>query len=312
MKSMKGDPKNVRQAPEIKCVVSSRDSLGEGCLWDPATHSVWWLDIARPTRIHRFTPTTGEHKTWTSQILLTAMAKKNIGGFIVGGEDGVYCFDPASGAVTPYCKPETNVPQNRMNDGACDPQGRFWIGSMMQNIGPKGEDVNITDDTGNLFCVEPDGASRKMEQRIGVSNGPCWSPDGKIFYFSDSKNQVIYAYDFDGEAGRISNRRVLNDTKAFGYPDGATVDEEGHIWSARWEGSCVLRIDPKGHITAIIEVPATRVTCPVFGGPDLDTLYLTTSRAHVAPDVLAKFHDQGGLFAFKPGVKGLLKNAFAG
>jgi L-arabinonolactonase len=294
------------------CVISSDDNLGEGCLWEVESQSLWWLDIARPTRIQRFIPATGEHKIWTSQLLLTAIAKRKSGGFVVGGEDGVYTFDPATGAVTPLCKPESDIPQNRMNDGACDPQGRFWLGSMMQNIGPSGEDLEITTDSGNLFCIAANGQSTKVEHTIGVSNGPCWSPDGNTFYFTDSKNQVIHAYDFDGNNGTIKNRRVLNDSKNYGYPDGSTVDAEGYIWSARWEGSCVLRIDPKGRIVTTIEVPATRVTCPVFGGPDLETLYLTTSRAHVDAATLARYPNQGGVFAFNPGVRGLLKNEFAG
>lgn len=296
--------------PEITCVIASNDKLGEGCLWDAETKSLWWLDIARPTRIQRFTPATGAHTVWTSAVLLTAIAKKKSGGFIVGGEDGVYSFDETTGAVTPFCKPEANTPHNRMNDGACDPQGRFWLGSMMQNIGPQGEDLDITADTGNLFCVSADGTSQLHESNIGVSNGPCWSPDSKTFYFSDSKNQIIYAYDFND--GVISNRRILNDSKEYGYPDGATVDAEGYLWSARWEASCVIRIDPKGRIDRVVEIPATRVTCPVFGGPDLNTLYLTTSRAHVAAATLANYPHQGGVFAFKPGVKGMIKNEFAG
>lgn len=296
---------------DIHCIIPSKDKLGEGCLWDAESQSLWWLDIARPTRIQRWSAVTGEHKVLTSTLLLTAIAKKKSGGFVVGGEDGVYDFDEATGAVTPFCKPESDIPHNRMNDGACDPQGRFWIGSMMQNIGPQGEDLDITADSGNLFCVTSDGQSKPMERHVGVSNGPCWSPDGKTFYFSDSKNKVIFAYDFDGNAGNISKRRIFNDTKDYGYPDGATVDAEGFIWSARWEGSCVLRIDPKGRIDRVVKVPATRVTCPVFGGQNLDMLYLTTSRAHVSAETLAHYPDQGGVFAFKPGVKGVLKNQFA-
>jgi sugar lactone lactonase YvrE len=298
-----------KEESALECTVDSKDSLGEGCLWDDATQTLWWLDIARPSRVHRFTPATGEHKTVISPLLLTAIAKRRGGGFIVGGEDGVYALDAETGATKLISRPETNLPENRMNDGACDSSGRFWIGSMMQNIGPKGEDMDITADTGKLFCVEADGSSVVMERNIGVSNGPCWSPDGKTFYFSDSKNQVIYAYDFDGN---LSRRRVLNDTKDYGYPDGATVDADGFIWSARWEGSCVLRIDPKGRIDRVVEVPATRVTCPVFGGIELDTLFLTTSRAHVSKEVLEKYPQQGGVFAFQPGVKGTVKHHFAG
>jgi sugar lactone lactonase YvrE len=296
----------------IKCILASNDTLGEGCLWNKADGCLWWLDIARPTRIQRLNPATGEYKFWLSEILLTAIAPKASGGFIVGGEDGVYTFDPMSGSVTPFCRPENDLPCNRMNDGAVDPQGRLWLGSMMQNIGPAGENLDITADTGKLFCINAERQFGVVETAIGVSNGPCWSPDGRTFYFSDSKNQVIYAYEFNGDSGTISNRRVLNDSKDYGYPDGATVDAEGFLWSARWEGSCVLRIDPKGRIDSIIEVPATRVTCPVFGGENLDVLYLTTSRAHLDAETLARYPQQGGVFACKPGAKGMLKNSFAG
>jgi sugar lactone lactonase YvrE len=303
---------HVDMKTNLDCVVDSRDSLGEGCLWDAEAQALWWLDIARPSRIHRFIPQTQTHDIWTSPLLLTAIAKKKSGGFIVGGEDGVYDFDHVTGLTTAFCKPESNTPHNRMNDGAVDPQGRFWLGSMMQNIGPHGEDCDINADTGNLFRITADGASQIMERNVGVSNGPCWSPDGNTFYFSDSKNQVIYAYDFDGGNGEIGNRRVFNDDKSRGYPDGATVDAEGFVWSARWEGACVIRFDPKGRVDRIFDVPASRVTCPVFGGADMDTLFVTTSRAHVDAATLARFPDQGGVFAFKPGVKGILKNEFAG
>ncbi len=296
----------------VECVVDSKDRLGEGCLWDAEAQALWWLDIARPSRVQRFVPATQMHDIWTSPLLLTAIAKKKSGGFVVGGEDGVYGFDLVTGATTLLCSPETDIPLNRMNDGSCDPQGRLWIGSMMQNIGPKGEDLDISADTGKLFRVGVDGVSQIMDSNIGVSNGPCWSPDGRTFYFSDSKNQVIYAYDFDAGNGSISNRRILNDSKAYGYPDGATVDADGYIWSARWEGSCVLRIDPVGRIDRVVEIPATRVTCPVFGGADMDTLYLTTSRAHVDAATLLRYPEQGGVFALRPGVKGVLKNEFAG
>jgi sugar lactone lactonase YvrE len=151
-----------------------------------------------------------------------------------------------------------------------------------------------------------------MVDGVGVSNGPCWSPDDAIFYFSDSKAQIIWAFDFDLASGELSNRRIHNDTKDHGYPDGATVDTEGFIWSARWEGSCILRIDPKGRIDRVVAMPASRPTCVCFGGPELDVLYVTSSRAHVAGDVLAQYPLQGGLFCFDPKVKGFAKHRFGG
>ena len=298
--------------PEIHCLADTRDSLGEGCLWDAVTQSLWWLDIARPSRIHSFNPATLEKQVWNSSVLLTAITRRRDGGFLVAGEDGLYSFDVASGAVSPFAKLPSNFPANRFNDAACDIWGRLWAGTMMQNIGPAGEDLNITADEGKLFRIEADGTSATMLENIGVSNGPCWSPDGKIFYFSDSRKQIIYAFDFDDKEGRISNQRIFNDTKDHGYPDGATVDAEGFVWSARWEGSCVLRIDPKGRISSIVPMPATRPTCICFGGPNLTTAYVTSSRAHVDAASLLRYPQQGGVFAFEPGVTGQLKNEFSG
>jgi L-arabinonolactonase len=301
----------LRKVP-VTCVAKSNDSLGEGCLWDAARGLLWWIDIARPSRIHRLDPATGSHRSWYSDLLLTTLALRGDGSFVVGGEDGVYLFDPVTGAVTPFCRPETDRPQNRFNDGTCDSHGRLWIGTMHQNIGPRGEDLPIPASTGALYRVDAQGRSERMVDQVGVSNGPCWSPDDKIFYFSDSMAQTIYAFDYDAADGVISNKRVLNDSKDHGYPDGATVDAQGFIWSARWDGRCVLRIDPKGRIDRVVEMPALRPTCCVFGGPNLDVMYVTSSRAHLPGHEMAARPLNGGVFCFDPGVKGTLKNRFAG
>jgi L-arabinonolactonase len=281
-------------------------------MWDATGKAVWWLDIARPSRIHRLDPATGDHRIWYSSLLLTTLTLRDAGGLLLGGEDGVYVFDMATGAICAFAKPEADRPQNRFNDGACDPAGRLWIGTMHQNIGPGGEDLDIPVDSGALYRVDRTGAAQRMEDHVGVSNGPCWSPDHKTFYFSDSKKQVIYAYDFDVDQGVISNRQVLNDSKDHGYPDGATVDADGCIWSARWDGACVLRITPKGKIDRVIAMPAQRPTCVCFGGANLDTLYVTSSRAHLEGPSLRQYPLQGGLFCFNPGVTGTAKFSFAG
>ena len=293
----------------ITCIAKSNDRLGEGCMWDEREQVLWWLDIALPSRIHKLEPATGAHRSWLFNVILTAMALKPDGNLLVGGEHGLYHFSPATGALTEFAQPE-NVIGNRGNDGAADAAGRFWFGTMQQNIGPNGEDLDITRSSGALYRVEMDGTSTKMFEDVGVSNGPCWSPDSKIFYFSDSRAQIIWAFDFDLSAGALSKKRIHNDTKDHGFPDGATVDAEGFIWSARWEGSCVLRIDPKGRIDRIVEMPATRPTCVCFGGANLDTMYVTSSNAHVGGVVMKQYPLQGGVFCFDPHVKGFAKHRF--
>lgn len=295
----------------ITCIAKSNDRLGEGCMWDDKEHVLWWLDIALPSRIHKLDPATGAHRSWQFNVILTAMALNPDGTLLVGGEHGLYHFSPATGALTEFVQPES-LNGNRGNDGAADAAGRFWFGTMQQNIGPKGEDLDITRNSGALYRIEKDGTSTKMFEDVGVSNGPCWSPDNKIFYFSDSRAQIIWAFDFDLSTGSLSNKRIHNDTGDHGSPDGATVDAEGFIWSARWEGSCILRIDPRGRIDRIVEMPASRPTCVCFGGASLDTLYVTSSKAHVADAVLQRYPLQGGVFCFDPHVKGFAKHRFGG
>jgi L-arabinonolactonase len=296
----------------VTCLVDCQDKLGEGCFWDTAAQTLWWLDIIEPSAIHRLHVASGAHRRWQFTEKVTAMARRNDGTVLVGTQTGLAIFNPETGALTPWRTIDAETPGNRGNDGACDARGRFWFGTMMNNIGPRGEDLPITASTGKLFRVDAAGNVAVMETAIGVSNGPCWSPDGRTFYFTDSMAQIIYAYDFDEAAGTISNRRVLNDTKDYGYPDGATVDSHGFIWSARWEGACVLRIDPRGRIDRVVPMPAKRVTNVCFGGPKLDTIYATSSRQGLPADELRDRPLTGGLFCFDPGVTGFEKPAFAG
>ena len=301
---------NITETP-VTCLADTKDKLGEGCFWDVDTQTLWWLDAIVPSAIHRLHVASGAYRKWQFDEMVTSMAKRRDGTLIVGSFRGLNTFNPETGALTPMRRLEAGS-ANRGNDGACDAKGRFWFGTMMNNVGPYGEDMPITDATGTLFRVDADFTATPMAHGIGVSNGPCWSPDNRTFYFTDSRAQVIWAYDFDLDSGAISNRRVLNDTKEHGYPDGATVDRDGFIWSARWEGSCVLRIDPKGRIDRVVPMPAWRVTNVCFGGAKLDTLYVTTSRLNVPEDKLRRNPLQGGLLCFDPGITGFEKHAFAG
>ncbi len=187
------------------------------------------------------------------------MAKRKDGTILVGSHRGINVFDPATGALFARTRIGKDLPGNRGNDGACDAMGRFWFGSMMNNVGDLGADLPITADTGVLYRIDADGTATVMERSIGVSNGPCWSPDNRIFYFTDSRNQVIWAYDFNLAEGTIQSPRVQRArTRLSRWRDRRC---RGFLWSARWEGSCVLRIDPKGRIDASSRCRAARHQC---------------------------------------------------
>jgi sugar lactone lactonase YvrE len=304
-------PYPTRPVP-VECVVDARDKLGEGAFWCPVEQAVYWLDIAMPSRLHRLTPGDGRHDTWPMPEMISALAKRRDGTLLVAAQSGLSIFDPKQPGLRRVASPEADQPGNRSNDGAPDAKGRFWIGTMQNNLGPKAEEIPITQRSGALWRIDPDFTATKVEAGLGITNGIAWSPDNRTLYVIDTMDQTIFAYDFDLEAGAIGNKRVFSDVKDLGYADGSCIDAEGHLWNARWEGSAVVRIAPSGKIDRVVPIPATRVTSCAFGGPDLDTLYVTTSRLNLDPETLRRYPQQGGLFALKPGVKGLPRPQFAG
>lgn len=297
---------------DVACVVDSRSSLGEGAFWCPDEQAVYWLDVPMPSSIHRFIPATGAHRFWPMPEMVTAMAKRQDGTLLVASENGLNAFDPGTGAYRHLAELEPHLPGNRSNDGAPDAKGRFWIGTMQNNLGPGGAGIPITGPYGSLWRVEAGKQPVAVIDEIGITNGVAWSPDWTKLYVVDSMPGRIYVCDFDLEAGTIGPKRIFNDADDLATPDGNAVDADGFLWSARWDGHCVARISPAGAVDSIVPIPASLVTSCAFGGPDLDTLYVTTARHGIDEATLRSYPQQGGLFAFKPGVRGLKRPIYAG
>ena len=297
---------------KAECVVDCGCQLGEGALWDERSGQLWWLDVPMPSRLYRWNPKSGTHSTWDMPEMITSMAVRENGqGLLVASHHGINFFDPETGALTQQLAPEPEQPGNRCNDGAADRQGRFWFGTMQNNIAADGSPIDLTSSSGNLYRLDPDLSLHPMVNGIGVSNTVCWSPDNTIMYFTDTLTGCIWAYDFDSDAGVISNRRDFARFER-GHPDGSTVDAEGYLWNARWEGSCVVRFAPDGRVDRVVEVDAPLVTSCAFGGDNLDTLYVTTARYELSADTLKKHPLAGGLFAINAGVSGIADARFAG
>lgn len=294
------------------CVLDCRDKLGEGIFWCPEEQVLYWVDIAMPSTLHRLDPVTGNHDIWAMPEMISALAKRKDGTLFVTSHHGLNFFDPKTGVLTRVVAPEAGRPLNRANDGAPDARGRFWYGSMTNNIAPDGSDLPITSPTGVLYRVEPDLRVIPMDGPVGIANGTCFSPDGGTLYFADTMAETIYAYDLDLESGGISHKRIFSQLSGYGFPDGSTVDAEGYVWNARWEAACVIRFSPDGEIDRVVDIPASRVTCCAFGGRYLDELYVTTARMNVAPTELEKHPQAGGVFALSPGVRGLPRPVFGG
>ena len=289
---------------EVELIVDCKNILGEGPAWHPQQRKLFWVDIER-SELWQFDPTTGKTKTWKTPERVGSLAFRQSGGLIVAFESGFAFYEPDSGEVTRIRDIEADLPATRLNDGRCDRQGRFIVGGM--------------DESGNreaisgVYRLDPDLSVHKLISGVACANSTCFSPDGRTMYFADTPVAKIWAFDYDPETGEVSNKKVFCDfSDQPGRPDGSTVDAEGCLWNAQWNGHRLVRYAPDGSIDRVIELPATNPTCPVFFGEDLELLGVTTARYHMTPEQIAAEPISGGLLALRPGVKGLAESQFAG
>lgn len=274
------------------------DRLGEGPIWDAETQHLYWLDSLAGT-LHRLDPATGLHQATAVPAPVGSMSLRKGGGAVLSLQDGFYSFDFESHAVTLLASLGVEHPNLRLNDGKTDRQGRFLAGTMHLH---RRDDEPVM---GGLFRLDPGGKAVQVADDILTSNGPCFSPDGRIFYFADSSRRTIWAFDYDTETGTPFNRRVFADLNSLNTsPDGATVDAEGYVWSALVRSGTIARFDPAGRMVQQIRMPVLYPTSIAFGGRDLDVIFVTSiSRSLRFTD---EHQDAGGLFAIEGlGIRGL-------
>lgn len=290
---------------KIDIVVDVKTTLGEGPLWDVEQQRIYWVD-SMEGRVYRATADGRELRAWEFGQKIGSMALRRDGGHaLLALQGGVHDLDLGSGALSLIVNPEPGQqPRNRLNDGKVDARGRYLFGSM---------DTMEEQASGSLFRLDPDLSLHVVERGIIVSNGPCWSPDDRTFYFADTWTGDIWAYDYDVETGAAGGRRtfVSVDRSGGGGADGATVDAEGCLWSALVYDSKLVRYTPEGRIERVIEMPVKKITSVMFGGPELDILYVTS----MARPTLPRFPDdpqpRGALFAVSGlGIRGRPEHRF--
>jgi sugar lactone lactonase YvrE len=291
---------------EVEQVPHCRAMLGEGAIWNRALQRLHWIDIEGRT-VFTFDPATGENLACeVGQKVGTAVPRAR-GGLMLALQAGFASLDLGTGRVALLPPPPEHDPAVvRFNDGKCDPAGRFWAGTMALVKGPQ--------PLGRLYRLDADGSMHVVVREVGTSNGVAWSLDRRTLYFIDTPLRRVDAFDYDGATGAIANRRtVITIPPDIGRPDGSTIDAEGMLWIAMYEGWSVTRWNPRnGGLLQTIRLPVARVTSCAFGGPDLGTLYLTTSCFGLADEQLAAQPLAGCLFRVTPSVGGLPAFAYQG
>ncbi len=270
-------------------------ALGEGPVWSVAEQALYFVDIEAPA-LHRWTWGAGEVESWPLPALVGAIALRERGGLLVALRTGIHTFDLTSGELRFVTDPEAEVPGTRYNDGTVDPAGRFWIGGMVLDGEPG---------SAGLHRISAGGVVTQVLSGIGCSNGAGFSPDGTVMYYTDTETRTIVRYDFELSSGDIRNPSVfaVDDDCS---PDGLTVDADGFVWGAKWDGSRIVRYAPDGSVDLVVPMPVQRPTSLAFGGPDLRTLFITTARTGLTRSELDGQPLAGRLLVIDdPGASGL-------
>jgi sugar lactone lactonase YvrE len=279
--------------------------VGESPLWHAAESAWYWVDIPA-RRVWRLDATSGAARHWDTSEMVACIAARQDGGLIAGMESGIFSLElgEAPAAVErKLAAPEQGLgPGLRFNDGRCDRQGRFWAGTMFM-------DMSAARDDGKLFRYDAQGLSAPVVSGLVTQNGLAFSPDGRTMYLSDShpSRRVVWAYDYDVDAGLPHNRRVFADMNGHtGRPDGAAVDADGCYWICGNDGGYIARYTPEGKLDRRVEVPMLKPAMCSFGGKDLDTLIVTSIVSGKPEDA----EWGGSVILLRPGVRGVAETPF--
>ena len=284
----------------VRCVCSTRDLLGESPTWLKEQNSLYWVDIKR-CLIHKINFHNNKESSWqfNEQLGCIAHYKDNI--FIAGTKRGFMFVDLTTNELIPIINPEKTLINNRFNDGKCDTLGRFYAGTMNDQDNKP---------TGSFYILYNDLICKKIDSGYIVSNGPTFSPDYRKIYLTDTRKGEIYCSDIKDDGTLFNKKILITIPQNEGRPDGMTVDEEGYLWIALFGGSCVNRYNTLGKKVEQIKLPVSCVTSCVFGGQNLNLLFITTASFKLSAEQKNNEPEAGSLFCVKLETKGLKTNKF--
>ena len=287
----------------FKCVLDVRASLGECPLWAADERVLYWVDIKAPT-LNRFDPATGENRAMQMPASIGSFALRETGGFVVALRSGIWLTSADGHLEQCIADPPYDPAHHRFNDGRCDPQGRFVVGSMNEN-----RDA----DTGALYRLDTELVLTELFGRMTISNGLAFSPDGTTMYHADTPTRTVRAYDYAQDTSLPKNPRVFAQWEdAADRPDGAAVDSAGNYWVAHYHAGHIVQLSASGKTLATYPIPAMCPTMCAFGDDDLRTLYVTTARQMRDDAELARFPQSGSIFSMRADVPGLPEPRFRG
>ena len=295
----------MTEALEATLIYQNYAALGEGSLWDEKEQFLYWVDILR-NQVYAYNPRNHTNMGYDIQENVGTLVFREQGGLMLALQSGFASLDLATGVVKKLTDPEAHRPNNRFNDGKCDPQGRFWAGTMSY-AAEKG--------AGSVYCLDSDFTVTKKIEPVTISNGLVWNQAQSTFYYIDTATFSVDAYDYAPESAGISNKRSLKQFSGEeGAPDGMAIDAENHLWVALYGGGKVVRLHPQsGETVYEVQVPgAKQVTSCALGGKDWNELYITTAAQTLTAADWKEQPNGGGLFRAKVPFQGIPSTRFKG
>lgn len=284
------------------------NGVGESPVWDDGV--LRWVDIPART-VHAMTPDGAVSGIDVGDLACFLALRRGGGGAVVGLRNRLAYLDFQTGTLEAFLTPEPDRAQNRFNDAGVDPAGRLWFSTMQNNITDDGGEAPVTEATGALYRLDPDGSCRRMLDGLGLPNTLAWSPDGATMYFGDTMTNTIRRYHLYSDGG-IRDATDFHGTPPDGGCDGSALDEHGYLWNARFGAGCLIRFAPDGSVDTRLDLPVTNPTSCCFGGQDLRTLYVTSARFGLSDAALSANPREGAVLAVDVGVAGRPANRFAG
>lgn len=292
----------ITHLTEGDVLVPDAGDLCEGPCWDESTRTLVWVDILAGV-VNTVDPLSGHRQRHALGMPVSAVAPRVHGGWVAAVERGFLLLDAGWGAAGDVIDAPGQPVGTRFNDGHCDPEGRFWAGTLAYDGTPEAS---------ALYRLDPDGSVRKVLDRVTNSNGIGWSPDGGTMYYVDTGRGSVDRLELELLTGVVTGRSpVARIDPSDGLPDGLTVDAEGYLWLALWGGACVRRYRPDGTLEHVIRLPATQVTSVTFGGDGLGELFITTAREGLSREQRTGQPLAGSIFHWRPGVAGLPASRYA-
>ena len=261
---------------KVELLDECNNSLGEGITYSSRNNYLYWLDIGNKSKLYKLDLSSNKKEIFELPEIVTATSIKSQNELILATTNGLKLFNTSNKKFESVVNIESQQSLTRSNDGASDSFGRFWFGTMQNNFDKNGKGIPIKENIGKLYKVDINKKITVVEEGLGIPNTFVWSPDNKIFYFTDTLSGIISSYDFELETGKLSDKKNFA-TFNRGHPDGSTIDTDGCVWNCRWGGSCVVRFTPSGKVDQIIEMPVQNITNCIFGGKDMKTLFITTA-----------------------------------